>query len=76
MNKLNILGLLVWRSALVIAGLLVVAVLFFVTWLERGLRLLAPLIFSALPDEYRRILLLLVVPPRKCDSSFKLVNAA
>lgn len=76
MSDFKTIGVIAWRTALVVAGLGVAAALFVATWLERGLRLLAPAIFDALPAEWRKILLLLVTPPRKCERCFKLAVAA
>ena len=74
MRQLKTVGLIVWRSGLVAVGVITLAVLFAVVWLERILRLLTPAIFSALPEAYRRILLQLVTPPPKCKGCVESVN--
>jgi hypothetical protein len=55
MNPLKTLGLLVWRSPFELVAVIGSAALCMVTCRERLLRLLAPAIFSILPEEYRRM---------------------
>jgi hypothetical protein len=76
MSQPKNIPVVVCRAMLVVAALLVALALVLVTWVGRDLRLLAPAIFSALGDEWRRILLLFVGPTWKSAWSFTLVNAA
>ena len=58
MNRLKSSGLLAWRSPFVLVTIIGLAALCMVTCRERLRRLLAPAIFSILPEEYRRTLVL------------------
>jgi hypothetical protein len=68
MNQLKTLGLLVRRSPFAIGGIMISVALCMVTCLDRIFRLLVPAIFSMLPDEYRRVILLVSHLPKLLPS--------
>jgi len=56
MKHLKHLGMLVRHTPLAIGSVIISVALCMVTCLDRLFRLLAPAIFTMLPDEYRRII--------------------
>lgn len=65
LSRMKSVALFVGRSSLFVLGAATLILLFVMVSVEWFLRFLPPLIFVALPDEYRRILMLMTVAPLK-----------